>query len=601
MGMNLVFLKLGVSMIRGVVARFPLVALFACIWTGFVIYAIDGVTPSWLERLIIVFGVSFFVGLAGYIFAERFRRDKAAVSALLVIFAEAYFWYLPDGFGAMRGIDVAQIVLLLVVSIIAVFSAPYFISRQVNGFWQYNRQLLKRLFFTVFSSGTLFAGIAISLASLQFLFEWQIEPEWYFRICILIVGFVSTTVFLAGIPKNFDHLEVMGEYPFVLEVFSRYVLVPLLVLYASILYVYGGKIFLMSEWPKGGVAFFVFWYALIGVATCFLLFPRRDLSLWIRPMVKAFFITLIPLAVLLWGAILIRVSEYGLTPNRGGMMLFGLWMVCVSIFGLTKKRDDVRYLFFAAAISILIFSFGPLSVFSVARSSQSQRLEKLLSEHSLLVKGAVNQEGRMSMSEQEKEDIRSIVRYLWEVRGLDEMGARIGLHAENVTPEDMLMWLGIEYGTVQDEQLVTNESHDYWFSSYRQSAIDINGYAWLHQFSCTPGCIIDGKSEDVSFVDGVLRLKDRKTGVIVAEFDLIEQAQWLSERYIASQQASGEMAMNQSVPLQHMWRVVPEDMMLEKNQGKLKIKIFLDELHFRRTNGMDSIVGVEGMLLITRP
>ena len=89
--------------------------------------------------------------------------------------------------------------------------------------------------------------------------------------------------------------------------------------------------------------------------------------------------------------------------------------------------------------------------------------------------------------------------------------------------------------------------------------------------------------------------------MIVAEFDLIEQAQWLSERYIASQQASGEMAMNQSVPLQHMWRVVPEDMMLEKNQGKLKIKIFLDELHFRRTNGMDSIVGVEGMLLITRP
>lgn len=75
-----------------------------------------------------------------------------------------------------------------------------------------------------------------------------------------------------------------------------------------------------------------------------------------------------------------------------------------------KNRDDVRYLFFATAIGILIFSFGPLSVFSVARSSQLQRLEELLTKNAFLIDGAVNQEARVSMSEQEKEDIRSVTR-----------------------------------------------------------------------------------------------------------------------------------------------------------------------------------------------
>jgi len=601
MGMNLVFLRLGMDMIRGVIARFPLVALFACAWTGFSIYAIDGMAPAWIEKLIVVFGVGFFVGSAGYISAERFGKDKTAVSALLVIFAEGYFWFLPEGFAAMRGMDVAQIVLLLAASIIAVFSAPYFVSRQVNGFWQYNRQLLRRLFFTVLSTGTLFVGIVISLASLQFLFEWQFQPEWYFRIWLLIVGLVSTTVFLAGIPKQFDHLEVMGEYPYVFEVFSKYVLVPLLVLYGGILYVYGGKIFLMSEWPKGTVAFLIFWYALFGVATYLLLFPRRDQSSWIRPMTKVFFITLVPLAVLLWGAILIRVSEYGLTANRGGMMLFGLWMVGVSVFGLTRNRDDIRYLFFATAIGILVFSFGPLSVFSTARSSQSQRLEELLSEHSLLVNGAVNQEGRMSMSEQEKEDIRSVARYLWEIRGLDEMGARIGLPAEDMTPEQVFLTLGIEYGSGQGEQFIADESQDYWFSPDRRGAVDINGFILLHRFSCNPGCVLEGTSEEVSFADGVLRLKNRKTGATVAEFNLIEQARGLSERYISDQQVSGETVMETPALPSRMQRVDPEDMVFEINQGKLRAKVFLDELHIRRTNGTDSIEGAEGMLLITRP
>lgn len=134
------------------------------------------------------------------------------MSALLVIFAEGYFWFLPDGFEAMRGIDIAQIILLLAVSIIALFSAPYFVSRQVNGFWQYNRQLLKRLFFTVFSSGDAFYRHRHFLGESPVSFRVADAARMVFPYLLFIVGLLSTTIFLEGIPKQFDHLDVMGEY-----------------------------------------------------------------------------------------------------------------------------------------------------------------------------------------------------------------------------------------------------------------------------------------------------------------------------------------------------------------------------------------------------
>lgn len=599
MGMNLVFFRLSVDMIRGVIARFPLAVLFACVGTGFAVNALDGTAPVWVEKLVIVFGVSFFVGSAGYIFAERFGRSKAAVSVLLVIFAEGYFWFLPEGFGSMRAIDALQVFLLLFVSIIALFSAPYFASRQVNGFWQYNRQLFGRLFFTVFSTGTLFVGIVASLASLQFLFEWQLQPEWYFRIWLLIVGLVSTTVFLAGIPKQFDHLEVMGEYPYVFEVFSKYVLVPLLILYGSILYLYGGKILLMGEWPKGTVAFLIFWYALFGVATCFLLFPRRDQSLWIRPMAKVFFVTLIPLAMLLWGAVFIRVSEYGLTANRGGMILFGLWMIGVSVFNLTKNRDDVRYLFFATAISVLVFSFGPLSVFAVARSNQSYRLEALLAKNALLVDGSLNRKDEISIPEKEKQEIRSVVRYLWDTRGLDEAVKRVGVSpAEALTPEQVFSVFGVGYESEMDDsqEMTTDADYDYRFSANRRNVTNVIGYSRLYRFSCNPGCSAEAGDETIVLADGVLRVRDTKTEKVIADVDMMEKSRWLLDRF--GQRASEDtVSETRSVSRQ----VDPEDMVFEKNQGKLKIRILFDDLYFRGVDGVSSVEGVGGILLITRP
>ncbi len=587
------------DMIRGVIARFPLVVLFAYIGTGFAVHAVDGTAPDWMEKLIIVFLVSFFVGLAGYIFAERFGRDKMAVSVLMVIFAEGYFWFLPEGFEMMRSIDVAQIFLLLTVSVIAVFSVPYLLHQQVNGFWQYNRQLMRRFLFTAISTGTLFVGIVISLASMQFLFDWQIQSEWYFRIWILIVGLVSTVVFLAGIPKQFDHLEVMGEYPYVFEVFSKYILVPLLMLYGSILYVYGGKILLVGEWPKGTVSVLVSWYALLGIATCFLLFPRRDQSMWVRPMAKIFYATLIPLALLLLGAVIVRAVEYGWTANRGGMTMFGVWLIGVSLFNLTKKRDDIRLLFFVTAISIFVFSFGPLSVFSAAERSQSSRLEEMLTKNSILVDGRLNRGEKPLISKKDTQEIRSTVEYLWDIRGLDIVSGWSEVVSEDPDLGQVFAMLGLVEGMEQEQMIFESPDTRYAFRADRSGVVDISGFSRLYQFTCNPTCALSEGAEEMAFENGVLQVKE-KTGKSLVTVDLAEKSQRLLNEYVPEKEKT-ESYVDQSLDQNREKKVPVQEMVFEKVQGKLKIRLIFEEMIVKQTDDKNTVESFSGMLFITRP
>lgn len=587
------------DMIRGVIARFPLVVLFAYVGTGFAVHAVDGTAPDWMEKLIIVFLVSFFVGLAGYIFAERFGRDKMAVSVLMVIFAEGYFWFLPEGFEMIRGIDFTQIALFLSVSIISVFVAPYFIWKQVNGFWQYNRHLLGRFFFTVFSTGTFFVGIVAAMASFQFLFDLQIQSEWYLRIWILMTGLVSTIVFLAGIPKQFDHLETMGEYPYVFEVFAKYVLIPLLILYGSILYIYGGKILLVGEWPKGTVAFLVFWYTLLGIATCFFLFPRRDQSLWIRPLAKVFYVTLIPLSVLLMGAVAVRTSEYGLTANRGGMILFGFWMIGTAIFGLSKKRDDIRYLFFATAISIFVFSFGPLSVFSAAERSQSSRLEEMLTKNSILVDGRLNQGEKPLISKKDTQEIRSTVEYLWDIRGLDIVSRWSEVVSEDLGLEQVFAILGLVEGMEQEQVVFESPDTRYAFRADRSGVVDISGFSRLYQFTCNPTCVLSEGVEAMAFENGVLQVRE-KTGKSLVTVDLTEKSQRLLNEYVSEKEKT-ENHVDQSLDQNREKKVPFQEMVFEKVQGKLKIRLILEEMIVKQTDDKNIVESFSGMLFIARP
>jgi len=276
--------------------------------------------------------------------------------------------------------------------------APYIKGREFNGFWQYNRILFTRFILSLVYSGFLYTGIALAMGAMQLLFDVKIQGETYGELFIFIGGFFNTWFFISGMPDDFDELEKIEHYPFGLKVFSQYILLPLLLLYLVILYMYGAKIIALWDWPKGVVSWLIVAVSVLGIFTFLLIHPygQKDENSWIKKFTKVFYFIVVPLVILLFLAISIRLSDYGITINRYIILLLGVWLTLVSGYFIIGK-NNIKFIPISLCIMMLLMSFGPWSMFSVSERSQANRLEQILTQHNILKAGKIENEQELSI------------------------------------------------------------------------------------------------------------------------------------------------------------------------------------------------------------
>jgi len=276
----------------------------------------------------------------------------------------------------------------LLVSII-----PFAFSKQLNGFWHYNKALFLRILLSILYSGFIYVGLILALTALKLLFDVSIHEELYVEIWIVTIGFFNTWFFVSGIPDDFDQLDTIYEYPKGLKIFSQYVLLPLLGLYLLILYSYGGKIIITSNWPKGIVAYLIIFVSILGILTFLLLHPYGNLkeSSWIKKASRGYYFVLIPLLVLLFIAIFMRINDYGITINRYAILVLAIWIAIVCLYTVLGKTN-IKFIPTSLAIVLILVSFGPWGMFSVSERSQVNRLKTILEQSKILVNGKIKNE-----------------------------------------------------------------------------------------------------------------------------------------------------------------------------------------------------------------
>lgn len=283
-----------------------------------------------------------------------------------------------------------SIIIHLLVSFI-----PFLFSRQLNGFWNYNKALFLRFLTALLYSAFLYVGLVMALLALKTLFEVEIPSELFFQLFILIAGLFNTWFFVAGVPLAFDALESDHQYPRGLKVFSQYILLPLLALYLLILYGYGFKIILSWDWPEGIVSYLIMLVSVLGILAMLLIYPyaRQAENQWISKVSRGYYFLLLPLLVLLFFAIGMRLADYGFTINRYLILVVGLWLAVVCIY-FVSGRNNIKFVPLSLATLLLSISFGPWSIFSVSERSQAKRLEAILTQASIMRDGKVLNELR---------------------------------------------------------------------------------------------------------------------------------------------------------------------------------------------------------------
>lgn len=165
------------------------------------------------------------------------------------------------------------------------------------------------------------------------------------------------------------------------EMLLNWILSPSLIIYTGIIYAYVVYIIIRGEMPNGVVANVAFPYLTIGLAiqAVQLLLKNAKWQYFYRYFA---YLALLPLA-LVWYAIYIRLSYYGLTEARIYLVIGAITLtICYGLL-LTKRFAQYR-LFSAISIVIILVSVFILDPQKIALEDQTQRLDHYLTEHQLL-------------------------------------------------------------------------------------------------------------------------------------------------------------------------------------------------------------------------
>ncbi|MBP9152888.1 MAG: DUF4153 domain-containing protein [Flavobacteriales bacterium] len=395
--MKLVSINYLVNRSKESLLRFPLTILSALLGVAMAIYLIEygkdtpNLFPYINFLLTSALGIPLFF-CAAVVAQKRDSRTLGLIGAavsivilLLIYFSlptadETHNTYIP-----YIRYGVFNVIIHLLVSF-----APFLGSKELVGFWNYNKGLFIRVFIAGIYSGVLYTGLVMALTALHVLFDIEIHEELYFEIWIVITGLFNTWFFVAGLPTDLNELENVHEYPKGLKIFAQYILLPLLVLYLVILYAYGSKILLQWDWPKGIVSYMITAVSVLGILNVLLIHPYGSLSgnEWIKKFSKVYYYLLFPLIALLFMAIWFRVGDYGITINRYAIIALGVWLTIVASY-FSFIKGTIKFVPVSLAVILTLSSFGPWGMFSVSEKSQAKRLEDILTESGILKDGKV--------------------------------------------------------------------------------------------------------------------------------------------------------------------------------------------------------------------
>lgn len=473
--------ELGQSTVE-VMKRFPLVVLSALI---FALFTLDEI--SWVSNGVCfaaVLGVSLFLGIDLLAERTRSRGLRIVLSALGV--AALIVYAIVVGDSPTDNVATGyRFGLFLLGTHLFVSVAAFLRAGGLYAFWEFNKSLFLRFLLSALFSGVLCSGLCVAMLAVDQLLlgGGVIDGETYVKVFLIVGTLFNTLFFLAGVPEDFAALEEEGEYPKGLKMFAQNLLLPLVVLYMSILYVYAASILIDWKWPKGWIGWLVLSFSVLGILALLLLHPlqkREDVG-WIRRFTRWFYIAVLPLIGLLFAAIIRRLTEYGITENRYFVVLLAFWLAGMALYFIFSKRKNIKIIPLSLCVAAILSTYGPWSAFSVSVASQAGRFHQLSARYNLLTDGTIDPAKGAALDWDSKSEMQSLLYYLAERKELGRIADIVpGGDSVNVGEYEIAEALGLNDLHNSFVRSSHHKRFSYIFAGlHGQDVLDVNGFDLL--------------------------------------------------------------------------------------------------------------------------
>jgi len=401
------------SGIKNSIKRFPVsIALSLCcaillIYISELGYDANPDIRENLMKLVRIFALGIPLSLCIKLFFERLKEYKRITIFLTyiggAILLMLYYLFLLNDFKMVSMTRYFSVTLILYLTFLFI---PY-ISKKDN-FELYVIKVFTSFFTTFIYSIVLYLGLCAILFTVNKLLGINVEYQIYYYTWLIVSLVFAPCFFLAGVPYK-NRAFTLKDYPKLLKILILYIIIPLITIYTAILYIYFIKIIITWKWPQGLVSHLVLWYSVITAAVLFFIYPFIENNSWAKTLMKVFPKVLIPLIVMMFFSIGIRINAYGVTENRYYVVILGLWVFLIMLyFSICKKFKNI-ILPMSLAIIILISTFGPFSSYSISKYSQNKRFTNILSKNSMISEGEIIPNSNIST--EDKNQISSILSY----------------------------------------------------------------------------------------------------------------------------------------------------------------------------------------------
>ena len=409
--------------------RFPIAIIFTFI-IAIIFFRLVHIESSSddITRPLMDMVMSSYIGMLAFISIQLISRHYSTAIRIALFLATLaavvihYYSLYDQPNAAWHYYHFIQIVIALH---LLVSFLPFINGKNINGFWQYNRILFIRFLTGGLYTAVLYGGLALALLAIDKLFKADINDKTYIDLLICMGVIFQTFFFLSGIPEDFSQLEEQYDYPKGLNVFTRYILFPLILIYLFILYAYTLKIIFSASWPVGWVAYLVLFYSLFGILWMLLDWPRRanEEGKILRLVHRSFFIAMIPLIIMLFVAILKRINAYGFTVERYFVFILACWLAIVALYFIFSRIKNIKLIPISLCLIALATSFGPQGAEAVSRKSQLRILQAELNNKK--VKETSSDDNAESSAE-------SVFYYLYRTHGYRSVGPLVKVDLDSL-------------------------------------------------------------------------------------------------------------------------------------------------------------------------
>lgn len=515
-----------------------------------------------LEKISMIIALGFPLSICIKLYFEKQETYKWShiVTAFIgegLILILYYFFLLKD-FNMVSTTRYVGLSLVLYLSFIFI---PYFKSKE--NFELYVIKIFGRLFITIIYSAVLYGGLSAILATIDKLLEVNIPSNFYYYTFLIVAGIFAPTYYLGGLPAIKDKFT-KENYSNIFKVLVLYIIMPLIVIYTIILYIYFAKIIITVKWPVGLVSHLVLWYSVISASVLFFISPIYKDNKFANRFIKILPKSILPLILLMFFSIGIRVKAYGITENRYYVIALSLWVFGTMIyFSFTRNFKNI-FLPVTLSIIILISVFGgPLSSYNISMASQNKRLEQLLVSNNMLKDNNIIK--NTSLSQNDKNEISSILNYFKNDHNLNN----IKLLPKDFKLDNMENIFGFSLS-----QSINYSQDNFFFNSMQSgNPVSISGYDYMFDSRNIYDRTKNSKL-NINYDTSSNALKIFKENDVIYTKNLREIAKQLIDKYGMGEKQN---SINQS------------DMSFEEETSKIKIKLFIVNLNGTKDSSTGTI------------